>query len=294
MATVEETKRLILGRLDELRRLREAELNVGKTDLGGLAEPAATAAPVVEPRRQAPARPRRGGLFRSRSQVETGAVEHRITALEDRLAAIERYLVQALRHQPGPAHPPPNPAAHLADAARAGLPSEAQTQAPAAAAPDDLAAALQSGPEQASAQTPTPEAAPDHTPAAAAATGAPGFDYGGEPYRLTGSVDDGLLTDVLQLVASNQKTGRFSLFVDEGASRLDLFFRDGEIVHALAGQDSGEQAFFTVMVLGHQQGYYGFLEGDDHYTGEATISTKTQFLILEALRRIDEEGASGG
>ena len=53
---------------------------------------------------------------------------------------------------------------------------------------------------------------------------------------LTGSVEDGLLTDLLQLLSVNQKTGRFSLFVKDGKEQYDLFFNGGQIFHALAGE----------------------------------------------------------
>ncbi|MFC1609929.1 DUF4388 domain-containing protein, partial [Myxococcota bacterium] len=120
-----------------------------------------------------------------------------------------------------------------------------------------------------------------------------GFDFGGEPYRLTGDVHDGLITDVLQMLTSNQKTGRFSLFLSERHQRFDLFFDEGEVVHARAGELEGEAAFFSLMTMAHQEGHYGFLE-ETLSDMPKTIEAKTQFLVLEALRRIDEESQGEG
>jgi hypothetical protein len=134
--------------------------------------------------------------------------------------------------------------------------------------------------------------------AAAAATGhattSGESGYDSPSYQLTGAVKSGLLPDILQLLAQNQKTGRFSLFVPERQGRLDLFFRGGEMAHAKAGNLEGEAAFFAFMVAAQQQGIYGFLDGEE--TEKRTINGKAEFLILEALRRIDEErhGSTGG
>lgn len=117
------------------------------------------------------------------------------------------------------------------------------------------------------------------------------LNFDGKPYRMTGSVEDGLMTDVLQMLSSNQKTGCFSLFDPANDERFDLFFRDGEIVHTTARDAEGESAFFVAMTVGQERGYYGFLEGEIPDVPN-TIDVTTQFLILEALRRIDEE--SGG
>ena len=46
------------------------------------------------------------------------------------------------------------------------------------------------------------------------------------------------------------------------------------------------------MTMAHLEGYYGFLPEENPETPK-TIEAKAQFLILEALRRIDEELQSG-
>lgn len=119
-----------------------------------------------------------------------------------------------------------------------------------------------------------------------------GHPYDGLPYKLIGTAEDGLLTDVLQVLGANRKTGRFSLYIDEPKDRFDVFFREGRICHATAHEVEGEAAFFLMMVAGHRAGHYGFLEGEESDLSSDTISAKTEFLILEALRRIDEEQQS--
>ena len=88
---------------------------------------------------------------------------------------------------------------------------------------------------------------------------APDDEFGGLPYRLTGRVEDGLMTDVLQILAANQKSGRFSFFAPGEKKHLDLYFRHGEIIHAKAGDEEGESAFFSIMLKAHDAGKYGFL-----------------------------------
>ena len=138
--------------------------------------------------------------------------------------------------------------------------------------------------------SPRPSAEPGG--AKLAASGPAGQDFGGLPYRMTGVAGDGLMSDVLQMLASNQKTGRFSLFVGGTLKRFDAFLREGEIVHAIAGEMTGDAAFFALMATGQEDGYYGFLE-EDIAGIPKTIEAKTQFLILDALRRIDEGRNAG-
>ncbi len=109
------------------------------------------------------------------------------------------------------------------------------------------------------------------------------------PYQLTGTAADGLMTDVLQVLASNRKSGCFSLMVNDPTGQFDVFFREGRICHARSGEIEGEAAFFSMMVAGHRRGRYGFLPEENPAESPTTISANTEFLILEALRRIDEE-----
>jgi hypothetical protein len=96
-----------------------------------------------------------------------------------------------------------------------------------------------------------------------------------------------MLSDMLQLVSSNAMSG---LFVVEGEGvRCELYFDEGRMCHAKSKDLEGEQAFFSA--FGFEQGKYRFRESTE-LPEARTINSSTQFLILEALRQIDE--ANGG
>jgi hypothetical protein len=61
-------------------------------------------------------------------------------------------------------------------------------------------------------------------------------------------------------------------------------------VHAEGAGMSGESAFFAAFAT--TKGRYSFHQTTD-ITTQKTIDGNTQFLILEALRRIDEESPGG-
>jgi hypothetical protein len=103
---------------------------------------------------------------------------------------------------------------------------------------------------------------------------------------LQGMIQGDLLSDILQLVSSNGLSGVFR--VERGDTGYDLFFREGQIEHAAGSGLSGDSAFFAA--FGLRTGRYAFRETTE-LPSEKTIDGNTQFLILEALRQIDE--ASG-
>ena len=106
------------------------------------------------------------------------------------------------------------------------------------------------------------------------------------PYAVEGQLIGQLLADLLQLISSNAMTGVFAVASKGIENRL--YFEEGQIVHADGPGLSGEDAVFAT--LGFEEGRYTFLETTD-LPAERTISSNTQFLILEALRKIDEAGA---
>jgi len=101
---------------------------------------------------------------------------------------------------------------------------------------------------------------------------------------LSGLVQDGILPDILQMISSNTKTGIFTLEAD--GKKIDLFLQDGEMYHAVTEDMTGQTAFFAAMAM--EEGKFYFHETDE-VPEEKTIDGNTQFMILEALRQIDEE-----
>ena len=100
---------------------------------------------------------------------------------------------------------------------------------------------------------------------------------------LAGSIASDLLSDILQLVSSNTMSGTF--VVESEGSTVSLYFEEGNICHAEGPDTQGESAFF--MAFAFETGRYYFDEPSGPPPAR-TISNGTQFLILEALRQIDE------
>lgn len=93
------------------------------------------------------------------------------------------------------------------------------------------------------------------------------------------------LTDVIQLKGHNKYTGAIS--VEYGDSQGVIYFVDGEIIHAEQGVESGEQAIYQIIKW--PGGTFNI--HPEMTSNVCTIHYRTDFLLLEALRRMDEENA---
>jgi DNA-binding MarR family transcriptional regulator len=98
----------------------------------------------------------------------------------------------------------------------------------------------------------------------------------------SGSLEDFGLSDVLQLIHIGRRTGVLVIISD--GQRAEIFFQDGEAVHAILGDVIGEQAVYKV--FNWSRGKFDF-EAKIVPTPK-TITVGSQNLILEATRRIDE------
>lgn len=107
-----------------------------------------------------------------------------------------------------------------------------------------------------------------------------------ERSTLSGAIKEGLLADLLQMVSSNMMTGVFC--VESDGTEVNLYFDEGEVFHGAGEGLVADNAFFAAMAMEH--GRFYFTETTE-LPQERTISSKTQFLILEALRQIDESKA---
>lgn len=97
-----------------------------------------------------------------------------------------------------------------------------------------------------------------------------------------GSLKELPLPDIIQLVSVSGKTG---VFVLQGPSQTgQIFLKDGEIVHATAGQASGEDAVYELAIW--QEGQFEFQAGVE--TEGRSIRKSNTNLLMEAARRIDE------
>ena len=100
------------------------------------------------------------------------------------------------------------------------------------------------------------------------------------------------LTDVIQLKGHNRYTG--CITVEYGEQKGAIYFVDGEIIHAELGEETGEEAIYRIIKWPG-----GMFDIHPEMTSNVcTIHYRTDYLLLEALRRMDEEIAgtyeSGG
>lgn len=95
------------------------------------------------------------------------------------------------------------------------------------------------------------------------------------------------LTDVIQLKGHNKYTGCITVNYD--GSEGIIYFADGEIIHAVQGDDTGEEAIYKIIKWPGGN----FNIHPEMTTNVCTIHYRTDFLLLEALRRLDEERLGG-
>jgi Domain of unknown function (DUF4388) len=97
-----------------------------------------------------------------------------------------------------------------------------------------------------------------------------------------GSLKELPLPDIVQLVSVSGKTGVFNL--KNGATSGEIYLRDGQIVHAKAGNLEGEEAVYELAVW--NEGEFVFHPGKT--SPASTIKRSNTNLLMEAARRIDE------
>ncbi len=97
-----------------------------------------------------------------------------------------------------------------------------------------------------------------------------------------GSLKELPLPDIIQLVSVSGKTGVFVLKTADQSG--EIYLRDGEIVHAVTGDVSGEEAVYELAIW--QEGDFVFKPGVE--TENRTIKKSNTNLLMEAARRIDE------
>ncbi len=110
--------------------------------------------------------------------------------------------------------------------------------------------------------------------------GSPAFDT--EQTGFVGAVSGLSLADIIQVKGGNRYSG--CLIVENKNRSGVVYFREGEIVHAEQAELKGEEAFYTIM------GWIGgtFKSEPKVTTTIRSIDQSVGFLILEALRRMDE------
>ena len=106
-------------------------------------------------------------------------------------------------------------------------------------------------------------------------------------YGFQGAVAGLSLTDVIQLKGHNKYTGCITVIY--GNSEGVIYFADGEIIHAVQGNETGEEAIYQIIKWPGGN----FNIHPEMTSNVCTIHYRTDFLLMEALRRLDEERAGG-
>jgi hypothetical protein len=285
---IAEKKEEILRLVEQLRPESAKNLPVKRA---GAREPPRRALPQQPPAAAAPAGPlsdriagRRRALEdikRRRDKMALDLLEDRLLSicqsLEDRISSMEEMLRQGVPQQKKKAKKAVDAGTELASNLDDILPDIDGN-----VTPSDKPAALQPGKSR---PPRTRSSGPPRRPSfpAKKQSDRPARPASGKHF-LSGIIQEAMLPDILQLISSNDKTGIFRC-EREGKS-IDLFFREGHLYHALGENMSGQSAFFAAMAL--QEGSFSFSETDE-VPEEKTIDGNTQFMILEALRQIDEE-----
>lgn len=102
--------------------------------------------------------------------------------------------------------------------------------------------------------------------------------------NIEGSLSQLAISDLLQILAMNQRTGR--LRVTRGKERAEVELLDGKPKNAKLGEVDGEKAFFRMLTW--QEGNFSFLSG----TGPTRelIQRNMDSALLEGARQADELG----
>ncbi|HEX7038647.1 MAG TPA: DUF4388 domain-containing protein [Trueperaceae bacterium] len=99
---------------------------------------------------------------------------------------------------------------------------------------------------------------------------------------MTGTLGLFSLVDLFQLLASARRSGR--LTIDHPRGRARVYFEKGAAVHADFAGLVGEEAVYALFA--DERGTFEFRIGMP--ATEQTITTSTENLVLEAMRRLDE------
>jgi len=90
------------------------------------------------------------------------------------------------------------------------------------------------------------------------------------------------LTDLIQTIFLGQKTGK--LLLSRRHEEGFIYFSGGKIRAVTAGELAGERAFY--FLLEWEDGTFRFVQGEEEM--EENISTDTNALLMEGMRRLDE------
>lgn len=104
---------------------------------------------------------------------------------------------------------------------------------------------------------------------------------------MLGSLEEVSFIDVIQMLASAQRTG--VLVIESGARSGKLFLSGGQVVHAVTAEATGEEAFLEIL-RGTRRAGGGFsFRCDATPPPNQTIDRRTDHLLLSLASTLDEE-----
>lgn len=109
------------------------------------------------------------------------------------------------------------------------------------------------------------------------------------PTGVMGTLRQMALAEIVQSLEMGRKTARVDLVPAEGEKGM-IAFESGQIRYAECGALRGEDAFYQL--ARHTEGFFRIHYGDK--PPETNITHQTTYLLLEAMRRMDEEGQDLG
>ncbi len=107
-----------------------------------------------------------------------------------------------------------------------------------------------------------------------------------EPTGVMGTLRQMAVSEIVQSLELGRKTARVELVPTDGV-KGSFSFLDGQVVYATCDDKLGDEAFFELARA--KEGFFRIHYGDA--PTEQNIDRPTTFLLLEAMRRIDEEAA---
>lgn len=100
-----------------------------------------------------------------------------------------------------------------------------------------------------------------------------------------GSLERMSVIEVVQMLEFGKKTARLEVSPVKGREKSQVFIQDGATVHCEHQGEVGDEAFLSLAQV--TEGAFRIHYGES--TSEKTVTRPTQFLILETLRKVDEE-----
>lgn len=102
--------------------------------------------------------------------------------------------------------------------------------------------------------------------------------------HFSGSLEDMGVVDLLQTFEVSRKSGVARVY--DGKREAKIYFRDGKVIDAELGRLRGEEAVYRGLILGQGNFEVEFRS----IPNEDVISTSTQGILMEGMRRVDEWG----